>query len=49
VSDRFSPPKIAQIELHCDDLAAAEAFYCGVLGLGKVSSSATASSCGAAR
>jgi catechol 2,3-dioxygenase-like lactoylglutathione lyase family enzyme len=32
----FSPPKIAQIELHCDDLAAAEAFYCGVLGLAKV-------------
>src|SRR6185437_9537302 len=34
--DRFSPPKIAQIELHCADLAAAEAFYCGVLGLAKV-------------
>ena len=32
----FSPAKIAQIELHCDDLAAAEAFYCGVLGLAKV-------------
>ena len=36
MSARFSPPKIAQIELHCDDLAAAEAFYCGVLGLAKV-------------
>lgn len=34
--DCFSPPKIAQIELHCADLAAAEAFYCGVLGLAKV-------------
>ena len=32
----FSPSRIAQIELHCDDLAAAEAFYCGVLGLAKV-------------
>jgi catechol 2,3-dioxygenase-like lactoylglutathione lyase family enzyme len=36
VTDRFSPPKIAQVELHCDDLEAAEAFYCGVLGLAKV-------------
>jgi catechol 2,3-dioxygenase-like lactoylglutathione lyase family enzyme len=32
----FSPQRIAQIELHCDNLAAAEAFYCGVLGLAKV-------------
>ena len=32
----FSPPKIAQIALRCDDLAAADAFYCGVLGLAKV-------------
>jgi len=32
----FSPPKIAQIELHCDDLEAAQAFYCGVLGLARV-------------
>jgi catechol 2,3-dioxygenase-like lactoylglutathione lyase family enzyme len=29
-------PRIAQIELHCTDLAQAEAFYCGVLGLAKV-------------
>ena len=32
----FSPPKIAQIELHCDDLATAQAFYCGVLGPAKI-------------
>jgi catechol 2,3-dioxygenase-like lactoylglutathione lyase family enzyme len=36
VKTRFSPPRIAQIELHCDDLVAADAFYCGVLGLAKV-------------
>jgi catechol 2,3-dioxygenase-like lactoylglutathione lyase family enzyme len=30
---RFSPPKIAQVELHVRDLAEAKAFYCGVLGL----------------
>jgi catechol 2,3-dioxygenase-like lactoylglutathione lyase family enzyme len=34
--ERFAPPRIAQIELHCDDLAAAEAFYCGAPGLAKV-------------
>jgi catechol 2,3-dioxygenase-like lactoylglutathione lyase family enzyme len=33
---RFSPPKIAQIELHCADLGEARAFYCGVLGLAAV-------------
>jgi catechol 2,3-dioxygenase-like lactoylglutathione lyase family enzyme len=32
----FAPPKIAQVELHCTDLARAEAFYCGALGLAKV-------------
>jgi predicted enzyme related to lactoylglutathione lyase len=32
----FSPAKIAQIELHCDDLQAADAFYCGVLGLTRI-------------
>lgn len=32
----FSPAKIAQIEIHCDDLEAAQAFYCGVLGLTKI-------------
>lgn len=32
----FSPPRIAQIEVHCTDLEGAEAFYCGVLGLAKV-------------
>ena len=29
----FSPPRIAQVELHCRDLGAARDFYCGVLGL----------------
>src|SRR5450432_1004913 len=29
----FSPPKIAQIELGCTDLAAAKRFYCGALDL----------------
>jgi catechol 2,3-dioxygenase-like lactoylglutathione lyase family enzyme len=29
----FSPPKIAQIELHCTDLEAAKRFYCESLGL----------------
>lgn len=33
---RFSPPRIAQIEIHCTDLARAEAFDCGVLALAKV-------------
>jgi catechol 2,3-dioxygenase-like lactoylglutathione lyase family enzyme len=33
VSARFSPPRIAQVELHCRDLAEAKAFYCGVLDL----------------
>jgi catechol 2,3-dioxygenase-like lactoylglutathione lyase family enzyme len=33
---RFSPAKIAQVELHCTDLAAAKAFYCGMLGLAVV-------------
>ena len=36
MSTSFSPPKIAQIELHCTNLAAAELFYCGALGLAKV-------------
>ena len=29
----FSPPRIAQIELHCTDLVQAERFYCSALGL----------------
>ena len=29
----FTPPRIAQVELHCRDLGEARAFYCGVLGL----------------
>ena len=29
----FSLPKIAQIEIHCANLAEAKAYYCGVLGL----------------
>jgi catechol 2,3-dioxygenase-like lactoylglutathione lyase family enzyme len=33
MTEPFSPPKIAQIELHCDDLERAKAFYCGALGL----------------
>jgi predicted enzyme related to lactoylglutathione lyase len=33
VTPRFSPPKIAQVELHVRDLAEAKAFYAGVLGL----------------
>jgi predicted enzyme related to lactoylglutathione lyase len=33
VAERFAPPKIAQIELHCTDLVEAKAFYCDALGL----------------
>ena len=33
IAERFSPAKIAQVALHCTDLAAAKAFYCGKLGL----------------
>jgi catechol 2,3-dioxygenase-like lactoylglutathione lyase family enzyme len=33
---RFSPARIAQIGIQCGDLAAARAFYCGVLGLAVV-------------
>ena len=33
---QFSPARIAQVELHCTDLAAARAFYCGKLGLAPV-------------
>src|SRR5271156_2803125 len=36
VAQGFSPAKIAQIELHCADLAAAKAFYCKTLGLALV-------------
>jgi catechol 2,3-dioxygenase-like lactoylglutathione lyase family enzyme len=32
----FSPAKIAQIEIHCDDLEAAQAFYCDALGLARI-------------
>jgi catechol 2,3-dioxygenase-like lactoylglutathione lyase family enzyme len=33
LSARFTPPRIAQVELHVRDLDEARAFYCGALGL----------------